>query len=726
MNFVEFSLGGFRGLVRQDLVEGLSESRLSSLHKEVATASEGVLARRRNQVVVREFKIDRKPCQVAVKSFGRQAEWKDGYDKKRGTKAARSFEAAVYLQDHGVGTPPPLAYLERWDGDRIAESFYLSAYLGELQSFKTRLTNLYASKGPCAELVSLLEQVATAVRKMHDAGFYHRDLGNQNIELLPDSPSGDGAVQFLDLNRGRIRDQLSPEERAKDFARLNIPSAFLLIFIRLYWNLKTPKDFERQVNKQRRLFTIWQKSRLIRHPIKSIRKAWKLRNHPTSRIEDIWIWDDRSAQASIMLNKADRRRCYSWLNHCKVAYSNLKAIKSVKRSYDEQLKKAFSDKVDLSQRIGMSLEPADVEFEPQLEFLYELGHIPVLLRFGHHESREQWDRTLHYLNQIHEQGHSIMVAILQDREASLKPESWTSFLEYIFSNIAGKVETVEIGHAMNRVKWGVHNLTEYRRLMLPVMKLRKKYPQIGIVGPACIDFELHHTVAALDHLPKGLQFDALSHLLYVDRRGAPENKQGRFATVEKAALLKAIASTSDRCNDRVLVSETNWPLEYTAEWSPVAASHVAKGTRGSRVHVTEEQYGNYMIRYLALVLCSGLVERVYWWRLVAHGFGLVDERDPGGWRKRIAFKMLQTFLQELGQATFIEKLDMPESVYALKFVRDDGEIALLWCNARKYEGPWPLAFDKALDSKGEAISLSEVGDEPVYLIKTKQRTSDYV
>ena len=125
MNFVEFSLGGFRGLVRQDLVEGLSESRLSSLHKEVATASEGVLARRRNQVVVREFKIDRKSYQVAVKSFGRQAEWKDGYDKKRGTKAARSFEAAVYLQDHGVGTPPPLAYLERWDGDRIAED---SAY----------------------------------------------------------------------------------------------------------------------------------------------------------------------------------------------------------------------------------------------------------------------------------------------------------------------------------------------------------------------------------------------------------------------------------------------------------------------------------------------------------------------------------------------------------------------------------------------------------------------
>ena len=74
-----------------------------------------------------------------------------------------------------------------------------------------------------------------------------------------------------------------------------------------------------------------------------------------------------------------------------------------------------------------------------------------------------------------------------------------------------------------------------------------------------------------------------------------------------------------------------------------------------------------MIRYLAIVLCSGFVERVYWWRLVAHGFGLVDERAKDGWRKRIAFYMLRTFLQELGQATFVEKIDLPEQVYANAF-----------------------------------------------------------
>jgi hypothetical protein len=364
----------------------------------------------------------------------------------------------------------------------------------------------------------------------------------------------------------------------------------------------------------------------------------------------------------------------------------------------------------------MALEPADLEFEPQLNFLKSLGKIPVLLRFGHHEGKEQWEKTLRILDDLHEKGHEIMIAILQDRRAVFEPDSWRGFLEFVIERVEGKVTMVEVCHVVNRVKWGVHNLNELAALLKPVVELKRQYGKVRFSGPACIDFEYHFVVASLAATPVGLNYDALSHHLYVDRRGAPENKQGKFGIVEKAALLKAIAVKSNRCEDKVIVSEVNWPLEGSGVWSPVAASYLLPGARGSRVHVSEEKYGCFMLRYLALTLCSGLVDQVYWWRLVSHGFGLVDERAEGGWRERVGFKILVVFLRELGEATFVEKLETEEGFYALRFERERGQVTMMWGNGRTFAGPWSQKFTSVLNALGEEIELTEVGDSPVYLI----------
>lgn len=715
--FTEIDREGFVGMGRPDWLDGLPDGRLAGLRDEVENAGSGVLARGRHQVVVRDFACADGTRSVAVKFFGRQQGWKDRYDLQRGSKAARSFRAASHLKNHGVATPSPLAYLERWENGRLVEAYYLSVYLEGLKSLKAELLEIYEANGPCSVLVDRLQQIGDAMRRMHDAGFYHRDLGNQNIELAFDARGEVTDVYFLDLNRCRIRQELTIKERALDFSRLRIPSAFLEILIKIYWRSDIPPDFRKLVRKYRRRFARWQKSRLWRHPLKSFQKARKNRGAPGARLEDIWIWDNRSAQASITLDKFERRECRSWVNHGKIAFSTLKAVPGIARNYRQQMSNAFQNRVVMADRIGMAMEPADLPLEPQLNRLEKLGQIPVLLRFGHHEGKTQWDKSLTCLDRLQREGHAITVAVLQDRRAVLQPDSWLQFLEYLLERIDGKVETIEIGHVINRVKWGLHNLKEYREMMRPVVALQAKYPAIQLVGPACIDFELHYTVAALAHLPKGLRFDALSHHLYVDRRGAPENKQEFFGVVEKAALLKAIAIHSKRCHERVIISEVNWPIVETGEWSPIAASYLPPGAKGARAHVSEEQYGHFMIRYLALVLCSGFVERIYWWRLVAHGFGLVDERAEGGWRNRVGFQMLRTFLRELGSATFVEKLNTPENVYALRFERQDDQVVLLWCNGRTFRGPWPLDFDRTLNSQGDAVELSEVGDEPVYLIQ---------
>ena len=103
----------FTGEIRDDLILSLSDSRLAGLQKEIHTAQKGVLARGRHQVVVLPFEVNGEIKLSAVKAFGPQKSWKDRYDFKRGSKAARSFQAETCLRQHGVSTPEPLAFVER-------------------------------------------------------------------------------------------------------------------------------------------------------------------------------------------------------------------------------------------------------------------------------------------------------------------------------------------------------------------------------------------------------------------------------------------------------------------------------------------------------------------------------------------------------------------------------------------------------------------------------------
>ncbi|MDA7916916.1 hypothetical protein N9Z15_01430 [Akkermansiaceae bacterium] len=156
-------------------------------------------------------------------------------------------------------------------------------------------------------------------------------------------------------------------------------------------------------------------------------------------------------------------------------------------------------------------------------------------------------------------------------------------------------EGVEVCHAVNRSKWGIHSPEEQAQLLEPLVGISERFPKLKITGPACIDFEYHFAIAALDKTPEGLRYDALSHHLYVDRRGAPENKQGKFSKVEKYALLKAIANDSPCCDDRVIVSEVNWPVKGSGIYSPVDATFMLPDQPESPLNVSEEEYGYFML-----------------------------------------------------------------------------------------------------------------------------------
>ena len=123
--YIAFEQEGYVGECHKDILPSLENGRLRSLSKEVTTARDRVLSAGRHKVVVLDFCFGGNVQTVAVKSFGRQQSWKDRYDKKRGTKASRSYIAARFLQNHDIETPRPLAYLERWENNKLVYDWLL-------------------------------------------------------------------------------------------------------------------------------------------------------------------------------------------------------------------------------------------------------------------------------------------------------------------------------------------------------------------------------------------------------------------------------------------------------------------------------------------------------------------------------------------------------------------------------------------------------------------------
>lgn len=633
-----------------------------------------VLTSGRNRNIKIDLVCKRQTLTVVVKAFRKPSLLKNAIDRRgRGSKARRTWLAAVHLAEAGVGTPEPVAFLERWVEERLVESYVVTVFQEGVTSFTEELNHLFRHEPECAKLMELMHAVAVAVRAMHDTGFRHNDLGNQNVLLRRQGDAAWGDVQFIDLNRGRIRDSLTPPQRARDISRLYLPSDFLRVFKEMYWDMAPPEEFQLWERRYRNRYAWHSRTRRLRHPIRESRKRKSPGEPPAYPAEpDLWIWDERSGQAQTTLQSKDRKKYYPFDRVWGSLTSSLKALIPVWREYRSLLQAAYSAPVAMKGRMGVAIEPTAGRFERLCPLLKALGPIPVFVRFYHHRSHEDRDAAVAAVEQLHDAGHTVGIALVQDRNAVKDAASWQAFANDVLGRVGSRVDSVEIGHAINRVKWGIWDLAEYRQLVTGVSVLRARYPELTFTGPSVIDFEYPYVLAALDRLPSGFRFGALSHHLYVDRRGAPENRQGQFSSLEKFVLARAIARWSPHCEDRVVVSEVNWPVEGTGVYSPVGSPYVSPGPRFGDPSVSEEDYANFMVRYLLIALCSGMVERVYWWRLVAYGYGLVDDSNDEQWRERPAFYALKTFLKWVGDATFEKRVELNENgAVGFLFRRED-------------------------------------------------------
>ncbi|MDP3588645.1 MAG: glycosyl hydrolase [Sulfuricurvum sp.] len=235
----------------------------------------------------------------------------------------------------------------------------------------------------------------------------------------------------------------------------------------------------------------------------------------------------------------------------------------------------------------------------------------------------------------------ITVALLQDREHIISPTLTKDHFIQIFETLEGVCTTYVIGSTINRAKWGFFSVNEYLTFYAIAYELKKeRFPHLKLIASNVIDFELHFTSHTLFNF-QPVHFDALGSLLYVDRRGAPENTQMGFNLLGKINLLYSLLALSPKASNELIITETNWPIKNTAPYAPTSEHEC----------ISEEDYAAFMVRYYLEAFASQKVSCVYWHQLIAPGYGLIDNRE--GIRKRSAFDVYKIMLSHMSDAHFL-------------------------------------------------------------------------
>jgi len=363
-------------------------------------------------------------------------------------------------------------------------------------------------------------------------------------------------------------------------------------------------------------------------------------------------------------------------------------------------KRMYARPLLLDRPFGVAVSPAGERTSSILEALKELGVGRTLIRIPSWETAAL-DTSRSLVRTLHEAGIEVTAALLQSREDVRRPAEWEAFLEEVFAQFSGMCSVFEIGHAWNRTKWGVWDFREYLRLAFPAMDLSRRYG-VRLAGPAVIDFEFHLYPPVLKRLP----FDVVTSLLYVDRVGAPENRQFGWDTPGKVALLRAVVDSCLPEGRPLWVTEVNWPLEGTGKYSPAAG----------KANVSESAQADYLVRYYLLCLASGYVDRIYWWQLVAPGYGLIDDRSRG-WRKRPSFAAMKTMVRILDGARFLRRIPHPRA-YIFLFHRKGEDVAVCWTRGQKEKIVFSGRVERVEDAEGRGVPSPEreveAGPSPVY------------
>ena len=318
------------------------------------------------------------------------------------------------------------------------------------------------------------------------------------------------------------------------------------------------------------------------------------------------------------------------------------------------------------------------------------------------------EKYINFISKLHNK--DVLVCILQDRKHIEDKKLTEERFEYIFEELNGVANKFQIGNVINRKKWSFLSVDEYFSFFKIAYDLKtNKFSNIKLLGSNIIDFDIPFFARSIFHF-RPIYYDGVATQLYVDRRGAPEQKQFGFNTLSKIKTYAALALASRKTSKDLYITEVNWALSGMGKWAP-AKNYLIEESLQSR----------YLVRYYLLMLGSGKVKKCYWHQLVAPGYGLVNNIG-GKIMKRDAYYCFKHLISMLDGGT-TKKLIHEKNLFCLIVKKKDMIVEAIWSsgkNAYFKSEPNQLIIDirgKVIETKNSP--LINITGEVIYLLKQK-------
>lgn len=186
------------------------------------------------------------------------------YSFFRKSKAVRSYLYARILNDKGIITPPPVAWINCYHFGLLTQSYFVSVYY----PYKT-LNQVLDDKGVNQSVKSsLFYHLAAFAIKLHNLGVYHHDFSLGNI-LVIETPDG-YEFALVDLNRIRFH-KVSYRKGLQNFAKLRMSPEDINLLITeyarqssqlpapsldIFWTYSHRSSFLRKLRRRIRHYTV--------------------------------------------------------------------------------------------------------------------------------------------------------------------------------------------------------------------------------------------------------------------------------------------------------------------------------------------------------------------------------------------------------------------------------------------------------------------------------------
>jgi hypothetical protein len=383
---------------------------------------------------------------------------------------------------------------------------------------------------------------------------------------------------------------------------------------------------------------------------------------------------------------------------------NVARLGPIVRRYRALLREEPKPHAVTEHEFGIAVSPTPATWGRYLERIRDLDARALLIRVPAWAPQDVFQLHDEFAR-LRAAGTRFTFTLLQNRDMVNDPAGWRAFVRETADCLGDLDPTFQLGHAINRKKWGIWQPNEYLRLMEAAVSAREEAPNVRWIGPPVIDFEYYFTTHYLAG-ERPFDFDGIAALLYVDRRGSPDNVQyGHFDLYRKILLLRAVIQASGHPDVPIHLTEFNWPLKGSGKHSP-AGEHVQTDAAGQ---------ARYLVLYDLTAAATGQVASTFWWQLVARGYGLIDDDDA--WTERRAYRALKHLL---ARTRGLEVHRLPEAFRPMRgflLQRAGRTDAVLYTSGGDVHLDPALAAHSATTIVGEPLATSDlaVGPDPVYL-----------